>query len=131
MLDHPTTSNDARRLSLSCVSRNHSSRLKPIPMTRRMSDNASTTSTLVDSPADAHASLALNGAVSFFVNNQELLDLFKAATQRCGMGLDNFRRSLVGILHCLAIELCLEAADKRQMSAAMFIRHTESLLLAK
>ncbi|KAI1738466.1 heterokaryon incompatibility protein-domain-containing protein [Xylaria scruposa] len=85
-------------------------------------DSMSTTSTLVQSSADEPANPALNHAIAFLNDDPELFPLFQAAMARPGVGVDRFRRILIGILRHLALELAQEAEDKDQQSSAIFVR---------
>ncbi|KAI0547968.1 heterokaryon incompatibility protein-domain-containing protein [Xylaria curta] len=82
----------------------------------------STTSTLVQGSVDELANPALNHAIAFLNDDPELFPLFQAAMARPGVGVDRFRRILIGILRHLAVELALEAEDKDQQSSANFVR---------
>lgn len=85
-------------------------------------ETMSTTSTLVQSATDGPASVSIGQAVSFLVEDPELFQLFHVAMARSGIGVDRFRRILVGILRSLAMELAEEAEDKDQESSAKFVR---------
>ena len=86
-------------------------------------ESMSTTSTLVQSTAaGGPANVAINQAISFLVDDPELFRLFHVAMARPGVGVDRFRRILVGILRSLAVELAEEAEDKDQESSANFVR---------
>ncbi|KAI0438441.1 heterokaryon incompatibility protein-domain-containing protein [Xylaria telfairii] len=77
-------------------------------------DNMSTTSTLVQSSADEAVNPALSHIISFFQDDPSLFPILHAAMQRPGVGLDRFRRILIGILRFFAVELAQEAEDKNQ-----------------
>ncbi|KAI0865905.1 hypothetical protein F4860DRAFT_460710 [Xylaria cubensis] len=85
-------------------------------------DSMSTTSTLVQSSVDEPANPALNHAIAFLNDDPELFSLFQAAMARPGVGVDRFRRILIGILRHLAVELAQEAEDNDQQSSASFVR---------
>ncbi|TRX89915.1 hypothetical protein FHL15_009187 [Xylaria flabelliformis] len=85
-------------------------------------DNMSTTSTLVQTSVDEPANPALNHAIAFLNDDPKLFPLFQAAMARPGVGVDRFRRILIGILRHLAIELAQEAEDNDQQSSATFVR---------
>ncbi|KAI1751552.1 hypothetical protein F4782DRAFT_504399 [Xylaria castorea] len=85
-------------------------------------DSMSTTSTLVQSSVDEPANPALNHAIAFLNDDPELFPLFQAAMERPGVGVDRFRRILVGILRHLTVELAQEATDKDQQSSASLVR---------
>jgi len=85
-------------------------------------DSMSTTSTLVQSWADAPTNAALKHAITFLQDDPVLLPLFQAAMERPGVSIDRFRRTLAGVLRYLAIELAEEAKNKDEESSASFVR---------
>ncbi|KAK3385678.1 heterokaryon incompatibility protein-domain-containing protein [Podospora didyma] len=93
-------------------------------------NTASTTSsvTLVETTASGLTNSGLKQAVSFLLDDAELSSLFRKAVERRGVGLDRFRRILVGILRCLAIELAPEATHHNETASAIFIRRYRLLI---
>ena len=77
-------------------------------------DSMSTTSTLIQTSADAPTNQALNYAIALLRDDPDLFPLFQAAIERPGIGVDKFRRILCGILRSLAIDLSKEATDDEQ-----------------